>query len=464
MPELFGTTDPKTGESRPLGIVNIANEKAYKALDLLVKDLAKVFASSPYIQIGTDECGAGGLVKLPEYIPYCEKHGLKKALEGHAHELFLHFIDRMNTIVRKHGKQAIAWNDFGGARTPNVTIPKNLVAMVWTGSPVTMVERGYPIINRCWLPLLRPRAPAFAERLWHEKAGRTFKDFKQRRNHTDKVVQKIILPVTFEINGLIDEKNVCFEKDLTIKMSSSFPGTIRYTIKKEWEHFPDAESPAYAGPITLDGTMTISARLYNADGSPIGGVTQQRFRKIVPAYKYRLLDHRGFDWREMPDFETLGVLREGVTGLMDRDRSDQINRARFARIQPVGHVDVCVHNVYNRRITELTSQIMFPEDGKYAFKMKMGHGMSELHIGGKLVLSVRGKGREFQAVGKVKAETYPVMIKHFFNGSYNDLNIMVKKPESKAFMPYEEMILPISDWVDKTKLSRSPQRPDLLIL
>lgn len=514
MPELFGTTDPKTGESRALGIVNMANERAYEALDLLVGDLAEVFASSPYIHIGTDEVGAGGLMRLPEYRPYCEKHGLSQALGGQAHELFLHFIERMNRIVRKHGKQAIAWNDFGGASTANVKIPTDLVTTVWTESPATMAERGYPIINCCWLPLylvppqqrapedhriydwhvrrfmrwsdkaptilpnetpimgaqmcfweqrynevlplLRPRIPAFAERIWHEKAGRTFEDFKQRRSHTDEVAKKSIFPVAFEVQGLIDEKDVCFEKNLKVKMSSSFPGTIRYTVKKEWEQFPDAESTVYGGPIALDDTMTVSARLYNADGQAIGGVTQQRFRRIVKAYKYRLLGSDNVDWNEMPDFETLKVMREGVTGLMDRDRAHQINRARFAQIRPVGHVDVCVHDVYNRRITELTSQIRFPNDGEYTFKMYVGHAIGELHIGGKRVLAVRGKGREFQAVGKVKAGMYPVVIKHLYNGADNDLNIMVKKPGATDFVPYEELVLPISDWVRESKLCKVP--------
>ena len=144
MPEAFGTTDPKTGKSRSVGIVNMVNEKAYTALDKLIGDLADVFKSSPYIHIGTDEVGAGGLIQLPEYKEYCEKHGLTEALEGRAHELYLHFVFRMNEMVRKHGRQTIAWSDFGGAGTPNVTIPTNLIAMAWTGSPVNLAQKKYP--------------------------------------------------------------------------------------------------------------------------------------------------------------------------------------------------------------------------------------------------------------------------------------------------------------------------------
>ncbi|MEM9942642.1 MAG: family 20 glycosylhydrolase, partial [Planctomycetota bacterium] len=182
MPELFGSTDPETGKHRSVGIVNMANEKGLEALESLIDDLCDVFASSPYIHVGTDEVGAGSLIGLPEYRPYCEKHGLTEALKGQAHELFLHFIQRMNEVVRQRGKQAISWNDFRGASTKNVQIPTNLVQMIWTGSPVTMVEKGYPIINCCWLPLYmvppQQRAPEDFRiydwnvrqfQSWHEK-------------------------------------------------------------------------------------------------------------------------------------------------------------------------------------------------------------------------------------------------------------------------------------------------------
>lgn len=515
MPETFGTTDPETGKSRSVGIVNMANEKAYQALDLLVGDLAEVFASSPFIHIGTDEVGAGGLMKLPEYLPYCEKHGLSQAASGKAHELFLHFIERMNEIVRSHGKQAIAWDDFRGAGTPAVTIPTNLVTMAWSGSPFPVAEKGYPVINCCWLPLymvppqqrapeafriydwdlrrfarwdsrqpwilpeespvmgaqicfweqrynevlpiLRPRLPAFAERLWHPEAGRTFEDFKQRRDHTDAIAQKIIFPVSIEAAGLLDEEDVCFEESLTVNLRSSAPGTIRYALSKPWEQFPDAGSDVYAGPITLEDTMTVSARLYDDDGVPVGGITQQRFRKTVPAYEYRLLGPTPQrSWETMPDFADLEVLRSGLTGLMTRDHADQINRSMFAGLRPHGHVDVRVHNAYNPLTLELKGQIRFPEDGEYTFKLMSRDGLSELYIGDCLVVGAKVSGRDNLSVGSVKAGTYPLTIKHFYRSIFNDLNIMVKTPGATEFEPYESLVLPRSEWVAGPALGTFP--------
>lgn len=517
MPKRFGTTNPETGESKPLGIVNMANENSYVALDLLVGELCEVFASSPYIHMGTDETGAGGLINLPEYQPYCKKHGLSEAAKGRAHELFLHFIQRMNEIVRKHGKQAIAWNDFGGASTPNVSIPTNVTTMYWVGSVKAIANKGYPIINCCrlplylvppqqsapedhriyawdahqfanwdnpdavrlpesvpikgaqicfWeqrynevIPLLRPRVPAFAERLWHEGAGRSLSDMRKRRNHTDRVVEKIIAPVRFDVSGLIDEHGIDFEQTVTVSANTTVPGTIRYVLSDEWESFPDAQSEKATLPITLSGTKTVSAQLFDSEGHPIGGVTQERFRKMVPAYRYRMLGptpDRG--WSSMPDFADLDVLRSGVLGLMDQDRGTQINRAMFAGLNPNGHIDVRVHNVYNPFTLELTGQMKFPEDGEYKFKLRSRNGLSELHSGGNTIVAARVPGREYIVTGEVKAGTYPLTIKHFYRITRNELNIWVKKPNATDFEPFESLVVPISEWLDPGELSRlSPE-------
>lgn len=515
MPEQFGTTDPATGQHKPLGIVNMANERSYEALDQLVGELSEVFASSPYIHMGTDETGAGGLINLPEYQPYCKRHGLKEAAEGRAHELFLHFIERMNQIVRKHGKQAIAWNDFGGASTANVSIPTDVTAMYWVGSVDAIASKGYPIINCCRLPLyivppqqsapedhriyawnahsfanwhspdpvmlpksapikgaqicfweqrynevipiLRPRVPAFAERLWNEDAGRTIKDLRRRRQHTDDVAQNIIEPVRFSVSGLIGDQEVEFENSMTVKLSSSFPGTIRYTLNKQWEAFPGPTSDVAPTTIKLGDTMTVSARLFDADGNGIGGITQQRFRKMVPAYRYRLLGPtpaRG--WPAMPDFNQLKVLQTGVTGLMDRDRGEQINRSMFAGLNPNGHIDVRLHNVYNPFTLELTGQFKLPFDGDYTFKLMSQHGISELNSNNHSIVAAKVPGREYIVKGTAPAGTYPLTIKHFYRDVRNELNIWVKTPGATEYVPFETLVVPMSQWVANDELQQLP--------
>ncbi|MEM7316722.1 MAG: family 20 glycosylhydrolase, partial [Planctomycetota bacterium] len=485
MPERFGTTDPETNQSRPLGIVNMANEKSYEALDLLFGELAATFASSPYIHLGCDEVGAGGLIQLPEYLPYCRTHGLKEAEKGQAHELYLHFIQRADQLVRKHGKKSIVWNDFGGRSTRHASIPKDVLVMAWAGQPSRSASQGYSIVTAppyplymvpsqhnapedrqifewshniyqrrgqekivlpeesvagaefCFweqrynevMPILMPRLPVFAERLWNTTCDSSFEEFSNRRKHTNEVARSLVLPVRIEAKGLTDSESIDFTDHLSIKLASSVPGQIIYTVDREWEDFLDAKFTSYNEPIKLNETATVSAQLIDVDGQPVGGVTQQRFQKIVPAYKYRLLGPTPITgWDAMPDFRTLKSLRTGVTGMMTRDRAKQINRSMFAGLQPEGHVDVRLHGLYNPLTLELNGQIKIPTDGNYQFQIRSNNGMAQLYFGDKLIAESQVAGRNYQRSGYLKAGTYPVKIKYFNRRTWNDLNILVKGP------------------------------------
>jgi hexosaminidase len=135
-----------------MGIVNIASEKAYEGLDALVGEILDVFKSSPYFHIGCDEPWAiGNMANAPQYAAYMEKHGLKDP-----HELYLHYIVRMDQIVRKHGRRSIMWGDFGGASTEKANVPTDIVAIAWENGNTkadALVKKGHPVVNGTWNPL-----------------------------------------------------------------------------------------------------------------------------------------------------------------------------------------------------------------------------------------------------------------------------------------------------------------------
>ncbi len=515
-PELFGTTDPTTGKSRSTGIVNMASEKAYKALDTLVAELCDTFKSSPYIHLGADEVGAAGLVNLPEYLPYVKAHGLKDAQAGKSRELFCHFVVRMSDIVKKHGRTMIVWNGFPSEGTANVKVPKeDMLIMSWAGSPLNLIKQGYRLINCCWLPLyivppqgraplpewiygwnthqsswwgndkpveipadakilgaqicfweqrynevmpaLRPRVPALSERLWSPDAGKAFEDLRERAGNVDRALTRIIRPVTMEVQGLIDPNGVAFENQVTVRLKSDAPGTIRYKLSKPWEEFPAVDSPAYDKPIVLSETMTVSARLFDASGHPIGGVTQERFSRITPAYKFRVMGPSPQPiWRELPNFSKLKVLQAGVTGLMTADRGEQINRSMFAGLSPRGHIDVRVHGLWNPYAIELTGQIKIPVDGEYTFKVRSKDGQSALQIGERPVCEARRSGEEFLAKGTLKAGTYPIRIQHYWRRIFNDLNIQFQGPGMAEFEPLEKIVLSMAQWARPSELKALP--------
>ncbi|MEM6472498.1 MAG: family 20 glycosylhydrolase [Planctomycetota bacterium] len=519
MPATFGTTDPETGQSRSVGIVNMANERSYEALDRLFGELAETFASSPYIHLGCDEVGAGGLIQLPEYQPYCKKHGLKEAEQGGAHELYLHFIERADELVRKHGKQSIIWNDFGGRSTPNAAIPKDVLVMAWAGQPNRSAEEGYTIVTAppyplymvppqhnapedhqiydwdynvyqrrgqakitlpeasvigselCFweqrynevVPILMPRIPAFAERLWNVESKGSFSAFKQRRRHTLRVARNLVLPVHLVPQGLTDARSIDFAGRLSVQLTSSVPGRIVCAVNKDWEDHLNAEYLTYNQPISLNETMTVSAKLIGADGEQVGGVTQQRFRKIAPAHKYRLLGPTPITgWEKMPEFRQLESLRTGVTGFMTTDRANQINRSMFAGLQPRGHVDVRLHDLYNPLTLELNGQIDLPVDGVYQFQIRANNGMAHFCLGDKLVGETKVAGRNYRTQGRLRSGSYPVKIKYFNRRTWNDLNILVKLPGDTEFKPYESLVVPISEWKHPSMLRSIPEETEFV--
>ena len=249
-PEVFDADD---GPAH-MGIVNMANEKAYEGLDILIGEVLDVFQSSPYFHFGADEPMIGNAPGSRHYEPYMKKHGLKEP-----YELYLHFITRMDAIVKKHGRRSIIWADFNGASTEKAKVPTDVLCMAWqngSNSGDNLTKMGYSVVNATWNPLyvvnahadspevtdpavgkkaletlfnwnlykfdacvvaptdkvigaqicswesggeiqasvLRWRVPAMSERAWNPDAGRSFSDFSGRFDGINPLLDKLIKP------------------------------------------------------------------------------------------------------------------------------------------------------------------------------------------------------------------------------------------------------------------------------
>ena len=353
MPEYFGTTDPETGKATRTGIVNMANERAYEALDTLFGEISEVFTTSPYLHIGADEVAPGYLTRLPEYMPYVQKHGLTEAEKGRTGELYAHFVVRMNEIIKKHGKKTMAWEGFHGTGTKNARIPTDIVVMAWNmgfNPPQELLDNGYTIINCAWKPLyivppqnymdsqaftyawdihefqhrrtdipysrvpvgsdilgaqicyweqtyeavfpsLRRHIPVVSERIWNANADRTLDNFQQRFRHTDQRVEKTMRPISIHVDGLLPDtrQTVSFDKSLQITLDNHVTGVIRYRLDEDWGHFPDGNNPVYSGPFAISQSQVVCAGLFDNNNQLIAPYTQQAYTKIEPAYTYRVL-------------------------------------------------------------------------------------------------------------------------------------------------------------------------------
>ena len=130
--------------------VNIASPKTLEAVSTLLNEVMDVFQSTPYVHLGADEVGLGGLENTPEYKAAQQKLG---NIAG-PHDLYCKFIVDLCAIVAKRGKKPIVWEEAwnaGGA----YPLPKDALVMVWSQSrnPNEIAASGYDVVNASWTPL-----------------------------------------------------------------------------------------------------------------------------------------------------------------------------------------------------------------------------------------------------------------------------------------------------------------------
>ncbi len=298
--------------------LDMGSEKTYEGMDTLMGEVCEVFASSPYVHIGADECSLTGVGKSDEEQAFMAQHGVKSA-QG----LYNYYMVRLNEIVKKHGKQTICWEGFSGDGGGGAKIPKDILVMPFesTYNPANnLVAHGYTVINTAWKPLyvvgahkwpaqyiyeswnmrlwehhvnakchiqLKPNAPvlgaqmcswenpdavelpnlrerihAMSERLWNPDAGKTYADFALRARHTDKLLDCLLGFVDVQVEGAIGAERHGYQyfwEPITVKLSALPLGTIRYTLD---DTNPTAASSAYSGPIRIMKENTEFRKLF----------------------------------------------------------------------------------------------------------------------------------------------------------------------------------------------------------
>ena len=154
-PEIFSPKLKKWGKNMWGGdafnnVINVGSEKVYSALDVILDEVIEIFHTSPYIHIGADEATIDNL----KGDPLAEAMMKKENLEGNVHELYRHFIVRMNDMVKSKNKTMCIWEGF--KREGKTEIPKDLIVFEFESLynlPNHLIEDGYTLVNTSWTPL-----------------------------------------------------------------------------------------------------------------------------------------------------------------------------------------------------------------------------------------------------------------------------------------------------------------------
>ena len=145
-PEIFAIKD--TAENP--WIINMGKEEVYEALDHIIGEVSAIFKSTPYFHIGGDEA----IFYKVDQDPFVKAYMKENDLGDDIHELYRHFLVRINEIVKKHDKQMCVWEGF--RNDGKVEIPKNIIVFEYETNrylPNLLVEDGYTVVNASWKPL-----------------------------------------------------------------------------------------------------------------------------------------------------------------------------------------------------------------------------------------------------------------------------------------------------------------------
>lgn len=145
-PDLFGIRDI---DKNPY-TVNMGKEEVYDALEKLINETIDAFPESPYYHIGGDEAIFHMLDHDPDVIAYMEKNRLGNDI----HELYRHFLVRMNDIIKARGKRMCIWEGF--RKNGTIEIPKDILVFEYESAfylPCDLINDGYTVVNASWKPL-----------------------------------------------------------------------------------------------------------------------------------------------------------------------------------------------------------------------------------------------------------------------------------------------------------------------
>ena len=440
LPEVFGAKNPATGKYDTLGVLNIANEECYAALDQLIGEACGIFKSSPYFHIGADETQFGGFYAHPavkERLAQLKAQGVK------TEHLFASFINRVNAIVKKYGKKTIAWEGFGG----NEPVDKDVIIMAWHGqsfAPEGLMKAGFTIINVPWtpaiswsarqnyewnlwllnrneqsqsqqfeitpqvlggqmvfwekgptdaIPTLRDKVCARQERMYSPWSGRSFEDYYARFAHTDDLLEKLLYPAEVKLAGLINTaENLYSDQPVQVAMTTPLAGAkIYYTINGPnptpqsgtLYTQPFAIEPKQAGLVFVNGyygpRAELRVRVFGPNDQPLGGSKWIELRCEAPRLAYKLYEAApGVKFAAMPDPAGLKLVAAG----------------KLARLESSGKL---ARNLGAALVLEATGRIEALADGEY--QIGVSGANVQFFLAGRLMTPAGGRATVNLPVG-----------------------------------------------------------------
>ncbi len=328
MPELFG---------RPgLSVINIGKEDVLTAMETIIEELCGIFHSSDYFHIGADEAYFAELAKDD----LAKKAVKEKGYQGVHDLFYEYIVRMHKKVKQLGKQTVMWESFQGrGSQGVDIPRDILVMAWETAYQlPQSLLDNGYNIVNVSWKPLyltpgwrwdpeyiynwnmyrwenhwqaapsyvpiqlepypndriiggmmcswessdemeipgVRLRIAPMSERIWSPDKKHSYEHFAKRFVHTDEVLQRLIRPVVFEVEGLTEpnyvgpfyNKENHFGKGITVTMTPAVPGTqIYYTLDGT---VPTQSATRYREPLSIDKTTTLRTQVYDAAGKKLG--------------------------------------------------------------------------------------------------------------------------------------------------------------------------------------------------
>ena len=306
------------------------NDETFEFLQNTLDEVMELFPSG-YIHIGGDECPK---TKWKSCVK-CQRR-MKELQLKDEHALQGYFIKRIEQYVNSKGKNIIGWDEIlEGGLAPNATV------MSWRGeeggiaaaqqqhqvimTPEThlyfdyyqslypeepLAAGGYTALEKVysyepagihsndsikkyikgieaqtWSEYLGstaqaeymifPRAMAVAEIGWTPSLLRNYASFTGRLRHQKNMLNKLQVNYADNFDEIQFSSSIDSGQRILAALASSLPhAQIFYTTDGS---APSLKSRQYTGPVVINKTCTLMARLYNAGQQPVGRIFRQAF-------------------------------------------------------------------------------------------------------------------------------------------------------------------------------------------
>lgn len=309
LPEIFGYIDPTTHKPVDQGMMNLTNPRLYPALDTIIGEVMDVFASSPYFDMGFDEVsGLPRVISTPQAKEFMRDKNLVNGSE-----LLHSFAMSINDMVKKRGKKLLQWEGAQSYASPDIIVftwdsnTREAQRLQAKGIPTITVpwDLGVPwpqwsmfvcngahlkrtdtVLGACYpaweqrgdvhIRWLR-RIPTRQERTWGPDNLFTEAGFARRLASTDAVTDRLLYGFSIHYDHPVDANpsDSRFAQATVVTLTPP-PGlgTVRFTIDGSE---PTATSPALTGGFRITDSITIKARLFDADGKPVAPTWSQPY-------------------------------------------------------------------------------------------------------------------------------------------------------------------------------------------